>query len=102
MGPPAANAGLNFSGPAQELEFQGLLFDMDGTIIDSTEAIIKHWHAIGKQLGVDPEKILHDSHGRRSVDTLKLYDEKMATWESKSQAPPANFPGGCEMHALAD
>lgn len=23
--------------------FAGLLFDMDGTLIDSTDAIVKHW-----------------------------------------------------------
>lgn len=34
----------NFSAPAQEYAFDGLLFDNDGTIIDSTDAIVKHWH----------------------------------------------------------
>jgi len=29
--------------PPQELTFDGFLFDMDGTIIDSTEAVVKHW-----------------------------------------------------------
>ncbi|KAB8527792.1 hypothetical protein FH972_025444 [Carpinus fangiana] len=82
MAPPAQNESLPFTGPSHTLQFSGLLFDMDGTIIDSTEAIVKHWHAIGRQLGVDPEQILHDSHGRRSVDTLKMYDEKLATWEN--------------------
>lgn len=24
--------------------FDALLFDMDGTLIDSTAAIVKHWH----------------------------------------------------------
>ena len=24
--------------------FAGILFDLDGTLIDSTDAIIKHWH----------------------------------------------------------
>lgn len=26
------------------VSFDGFLFDMDGTIIDSTPAVIKHWH----------------------------------------------------------
>lgn len=30
--------------PPQEVAFDGFLFDMDGTIIDSTEAVIKHWN----------------------------------------------------------
>jgi hypothetical protein len=33
-----------FSAPPQEVTFSGLLFDMDGTIIDSTDAVVKHWH----------------------------------------------------------
>jgi glycerol 3-phosphatase-1 len=33
----------DYSLPPQELEFDGFLFDMDGTIIDSTEAVVKHW-----------------------------------------------------------
>ena len=34
----------NFSAPEQIIEVQGVLTDFDGTIIDSTDAIIKHWH----------------------------------------------------------
>lgn len=37
------NEGLDFSAPAETHEFDGLLFDNDGTIIDSTAAIEKHW-----------------------------------------------------------
>ncbi|KAL8682205.1 MAG: hypothetical protein Q9186_001743 [Xanthomendoza sp. 1 TL-2023] len=54
---------------------------MDGTIIDSTDAITKHWHKIGKELGVDPSVILETSHGRRSIETLALYDESKANWD---------------------
>ena len=31
--------------PPQDVTFDGFLFDMDGTIIDSTEAVVKHWHS---------------------------------------------------------
>ncbi|KAL8782502.1 MAG: hypothetical protein Q9213_005341 [Squamulea squamosa] len=51
---------------------------MDGTIVDSTAAITKHWHKIGKELGVDPLVILKTSHGRRSIETLALYDPNPA------------------------
>ncbi len=33
-----------FTGPPETHTFPGVLFDMDGTIVDSTDAIIKHWH----------------------------------------------------------
>ncbi|KAL2803309.1 HAD-like domain-containing protein [Aspergillus granulosus] len=71
----------SFSAPPQILTFDGLLSDFDGTIVDSTDAIIKHWHKIGAELGVDPATILATSHGRRSIDTLQLYDPTKANWE---------------------
>lgn len=33
----------SFSAPPEEVTFAGLLFDMDGTLIDSTAAVVKHW-----------------------------------------------------------
>ncbi|KAF9695920.1 hypothetical protein EKO04_005952 [Ascochyta lentis] len=76
----------NFSAPTQTVECHGLLFDMDGTIIDSTPAIVKHWQRIGKEIGVDPEVILATSHGRRSIDVLQIYEPKLANWEYISHA----------------
>lgn len=43
----------DFSAPATTLDFSALLFDMDGTIIDSTPAIVKYWHETGREIGVD-------------------------------------------------
>lgn len=65
--------------------FDGLLFDFDGTIIDSTDAIVKHWHTVGAELGVDPNVILATSHGRRSIDVLKLYNPSKANWDYVSE-----------------
>lgn len=39
---PGAEA--SFTGPPVQATFDGFLFDMDGTIIDSTDAVVKHWH----------------------------------------------------------
>lgn len=36
---------------------------------------------LAKQLGVDPNVILATSHGRRSIDTLRVYDPQLANWE---------------------
>ncbi|KAL1599654.1 DL-glycerol-3-phosphatase [Paraconiothyrium brasiliense] len=36
---------------------------------------------IGKEIGVDPEVILATSHGRRSIDVLKIYEPKLANWD---------------------
>ena len=37
--------------------------------------------SIGKELGADPEVILQTSHGRRSIDILKLISPEKANWE---------------------
>ncbi|KAL4893967.1 HAD-like domain-containing protein [Aspergillus ambiguus] len=71
----------SFSAPPQVLTFDGLLSDFDGTIVDSTDAIVKHWHKVGAELGVDPNVILATSHGRRSIDTMALYDPSKANWD---------------------
>ncbi|CAJ2513278.1 Uu.00g013970.m01.CDS01 [Anthostomella pinea] len=72
---------MDFAAPPENVTFRGLLFDMDGTIIDSTAAVEKHWHSIGKEIGVDPEVILQTSHGRRSIDMLKVLAPDKANWE---------------------
>ncbi|KAK4110513.1 HAD-like protein [Canariomyces notabilis] len=75
----AATSG--FAAPPEVVTFDGLLFDMDGTIIDSTDAVVKHWETIGKEIGVDPKVILQTSHGRRSIDTLQMLAPEKANWE---------------------
>ena len=35
-----------FNSTPEVHSFAGLLFDMDGTIVDSTDAIVKHWHKL--------------------------------------------------------
>ncbi len=51
--------------------------------MDSTSAIVKHWHHLAAEMGVDANEILATSHGRRSIDTLKLYDKSRANWNCK-------------------
>ncbi|OLN95870.1 Glycerol-1-phosphate phosphohydrolase 1 [Colletotrichum chlorophyti] len=72
---------MSFTAPPQRVAFDGFLFDMDGTIIDSTEAVVKHWHTVGREIGVAPEVILETSHGRRSIDILKILAPEKANWE---------------------
>ncbi|KAI1363961.1 HAD-like protein [Xylaria arbuscula] len=72
---------MAYAAPPETVTFDGLLFDMDGTIIDSTSAVEKHWHTIGNEIGVDPLVILQTSHGRRSIDMLKILAPEKATVE---------------------
>ncbi|QUC17740.1 uncharacterized protein UV8b_01981 [Ustilaginoidea virens] len=75
----------SFTQPPQRASFSGFLFDMDGTIIDSTAAIVKHWHSIATELALDPQEILKTSHGRRSIDVVGMMAPHKATWEYVKQ-----------------
>jgi len=47
---PLLEEEFSFTGKAEVFAFAGILFDMDGTIVDSTDAIVKHWYAIPNEV----------------------------------------------------
>ena len=53
-----------------EFMVEAILFDIDGTLVDSTPAVERTWRAWARSRGFDAEKILASSHGRRTEDTL--------------------------------
>jgi len=63
-----------------ELKFtvDAILFDMDGTLIDSTASVQKaweYWGSLHQHLNI-PE-ILHSSHGIRTIDNLRRYNPEI-------------------------
>ena len=53
------------------IQCQAILFDMDGTLVDSTHCVEAIWHRWAARHGLDPLHILAKSHGRRAADTLR-------------------------------
>ncbi len=49
-----------------EMMAEGLLFDLDGTLVDSAESIARCWLQWADEYGVDPMRLL-DAHGRTSA-----------------------------------
>jgi mannitol-1-/sugar-/sorbitol-6-phosphatase len=49
---------------------RGVLFDMDGTLVDSTAVVEAAWTRWGGVYGIDPATILAFSHGRQTIDTV--------------------------------
>lgn len=47
-----------------------MLFDMDGTLVDSTKSVEAIWTRWAARHSIDVKRILAVSHGRRTVDTL--------------------------------
>ncbi|KAI5479043.1 hypothetical protein MNV49_004325 [Pseudohyphozyma bogoriensis] len=56
-----------------EHTFQGILFDMDGTLVDSTPAVLKAMGDWCEVQGVDPNEFFAWSHGVRSADQVRKY-----------------------------
>ncbi|WP_273432535.1 HAD-IA family hydrolase [Chitinibacter tainanensis] len=51
---------------------RGLLFDMDGTLVDSRPCIEKLWQDWAAERGVDYQQIVQVMHGRRGIETISI------------------------------
>jgi sugar-phosphatase len=49
---------------------EAILFDIDGTLVDSTGAVERTWRSWAATHGVDAEEVLRVCHGRRTEDTV--------------------------------
>jgi sugar-phosphatase len=52
------------------LRCRGLLFDMDGVLVDSTPAVARVWSVWARKHGLDPETVVKLAHGRPSISTI--------------------------------
>ncbi|WWC86286.1 uncharacterized protein L201_001159 [Kwoniella dendrophila CBS 6074] len=55
------------------INVESVLFDMDGTLIRSSEAVVKAWELFAKTYPLDLDDILRSAHGMRTVDVLKKW-----------------------------
>ena len=54
-----------------EISCRGLLFDLDGVLVDSTPAVARVWTKWAIAHGFDPEETVRKAHGRPSLATIK-------------------------------
>jgi sugar-phosphatase len=54
-----------------EVAYRGLLFDLDGVLIDSTPAVARVWSRWAIEHGFDPEDTVRRAHGRPSITTIR-------------------------------
>ncbi|KAL9933291.1 hypothetical protein V8E36_008009 [Tilletia maclaganii] len=52
-------------------EVDAVLFDMDGTLVDSISAVEAAWGEVACELGRNPEEVIAATHGKRAVDNLR-------------------------------
>ena len=54
-----------------EVSCDGLLFDLDGVLVDSTPAVTRVWAKWALAHGLDPAETVRVAHGRPSIDTVR-------------------------------
>ncbi|MCP9954895.1 HAD family hydrolase [Actinomadura madurae] len=52
------------------LSCDAVLFDVDGTLVDSTPLVERAAHEWAAEYGIDPDEFLADAHGRRTSDRV--------------------------------
>lgn len=55
-----------------QFTFSALLFDVDGTLVDSIPAVDRAWGAFSRRHGLEPKEVMPKIHGRRSIDSIRL------------------------------
>lgn len=55
------------------LRCKGLLFDLDGTLIDSLPAVDRCWAGWCERVGLNPTEVVPHIHGRRSIDSIRRF-----------------------------
>jgi sugar-phosphatase len=50
---------------------RGVLFDLDGVLVDSTPAVARVWAGWAREHGFDPDDVVRKAHGRPSIATIR-------------------------------
>ena len=56
-----------------DLRARALLFDMDGTLVDSTAVVERVWVGFAQRYGLDAAEVISHAHGRLTVDTVEHF-----------------------------
>ncbi len=50
---------------------RGVLFDLDGVLVDSTPAVARVWAGWAHEHGFNPDEVVKKAHGRPSITTIR-------------------------------
>ena len=79
---------------------EAVLFDMDGTLVDSTAVVERQW-AGGPRGGVSVAALLAISHGRPTLETLAPIPPQWATTDEAAAIDAADAEDGDGLLAVA-
>jgi sugar-phosphatase len=67
------------------VDCDAILFDMDGTLVDSREIVERLWLQWAAEHGLSAGAILAVAHGRRTLETMQLVAPHLATFEEAAR-----------------
>ena len=83
---------------------KAIFFDMDGTIVDSTQAVERVWRNFAIRHSLNIDKVLKHIHGRRAADTVAFFTPdhteevaKITTEEIVDTRGIVAIPGSAEL-----
>jgi sugar-phosphatase len=62
-----------------DLSCQAVIFDLDGVLVDSTASVEHAWRVWAELRGLAVNDVLAVTHGRRSIETMRLVAPQLAT-----------------------
>jgi sugar-phosphatase len=83
-----------------EISCGGLLFDLDGVLIDSTPAVARVWTNWAKEHGFDPQEVVARAHGRPSISTIREYLPDADSEAENATVERAEIEDLCDVVAL--
>jgi sugar-phosphatase len=84
----------------------GVLFDLDGVLVDSTPAVARCWTKWSLEHGFVPEEVVRRAHGRPSIATLRellpnadheAENLQMERWEIEDVGDVVPLPGALRL-----
>ncbi|GAA5799561.1 HAD-like domain-containing protein [Helicostylum pulchrum] len=67
----------------KKIRAKAIIFDLDGTMVDTTPLVERHWHLFAKENGLDGYKAR--SHGVRTMETFEKWAPHKATPEEVAE-----------------
>jgi sugar-phosphatase len=64
----------------------GLLLDLDGTLVDSTAVVDRHWGLFADRLGLERSSVVGRFHGMAAADTLRTIAPQLSEREVEALA----------------
>lgn len=59
------------------LTCRAILFDLDGVLLDSTLAVERVWRRWADLRKIDPQLVMENAHGRRTIETIRIVAPKL-------------------------